>query len=67
MTLATHLKQRRGRVTELARALEVSISTVSMWASGHRRVPAERCRLISQLTGVSNATLRPDIFRKGKK
>ena len=48
-----------GGVTELARRLGISQPSVSNWT----RVPAERVLLIEQLTGVSRAVLRPDLYQ----
>ena len=45
----------------LARALNVSAAYVNkMVKTGH--VPAEQCRAIERLTGVTAKSLRPDIF-----
>lgn len=53
-----------GGITALARALDVTPSTVSQWISGHRPVPHKRCWEIEEVTGgkVSRFDLRPDIF-----
>jgi len=44
-----------------ADALEVKSPSVSEWRA-RERVPAERCRDIEKLTGVTAAELRPDLF-----
>jgi DNA-binding transcriptional regulator YdaS (Cro superfamily) len=62
MTLFQYLRQCRGRASHLAACLAVSPALVSMWAHGSRRIPAERCRQISALTGVPLKSLRPDCF-----
>ncbi len=45
---------------QLAETMNVRQPTVSRWASG--RVPAERVRQLSQITGIPRASLRPDIY-----
>jgi DNA-binding transcriptional regulator YdaS (Cro superfamily) len=59
MTLAEHVA-RRGRLSEIGRALGVSHATVWRWARG--RVPAERVHSLSGVTGIPAASLRPDLF-----
>jgi len=50
-----------GGQSSLARQIPVSPQAVQQWvATG--KVPAERVRIISKITGVSPADLRPDIF-----
>lgn len=56
--LKTYLKSERGRLTELARAISVTPGAIAQW----KRVPAERLREVSEATGLSRETLRPDIF-----
>lgn len=62
MTLRQYLSI-RGRMTALAKRLRVPISLVSMWTSGARAVPAERCMAIERATKgrVTVRTLRPDL------
>lgn len=62
MTLRSYLKESRGRTTLLAEALGVSIALVSYWANGLRRIPAERCKQLSKITGVPLESLRRDLF-----
>lgn len=52
-----------GGVTVLARLVGVSGPAVTQWASGMRRVPAERCPLIERATQgqVRCEILRPDV------
>jgi DNA-binding transcriptional regulator YdaS (Cro superfamily) len=52
-----------GSQAALASALEISQPTVSEWARGERRVPAERCPQIERLTSgaVRCEELRPDV------
>ncbi len=50
MTLRRYLHAARGRQVALARALRVSPSLVSMWASGARRIPIARCLTIERAT-----------------
>ena len=47
-----------GGVTELARRIGVSQPSISNW----RRVPAERVLVVEAVTGVTRATLRPDLY-----
>ena len=63
ITLLTWLQQTRGRATRMAGDLGVSVSVVSMWAHGSRRVPLERCFAIERLTrgAVRVQWLRPDM------
>lgn len=63
MTLKAYLAQVRGRTTALSKTLHVTISLVSMWATGSRAVPAERCLEIERATGgrVLAHRLRPDV------
>jgi DNA-binding transcriptional regulator YdaS (Cro superfamily) len=53
----------RGRTVLLAHRLDVSESVVSMWGSGIRQIPAERCLEIERATigHVQCETMRPDI------
>jgi DNA-binding transcriptional regulator YdaS (Cro superfamily) len=59
MTLQQHIA-RRGRLSELSRAVGVSHSTVLRWIES--RVPAERVRAVSAATGIPPHQLRPDLF-----
>lgn len=63
MTLLQYVKHTRGRVTHLAKVLGVRASLVSMWATGARQVPADRCMAIERATKgrVTVRTLRPDL------
>lgn len=47
-----------GSVSELARRIGISQPSVSNWL----RVPAERVVTVESVTGVSRATLRPDLY-----
>jgi TorA maturation chaperone TorD len=47
-----------GGVTELARKIGIAQPSVSNWS----RIPAERVAVIEEITGVSRAVLRPDLF-----
>ena len=49
-----------GSTYDLARACQVVQSAVMHWL--HRGCPAERAVQIEQVTGVSRAKIRPDIF-----
>ncbi|MCZ8099139.1 MAG: Cro/CI family transcriptional regulator [Burkholderiales bacterium] len=50
--------QAAGGVGTLARGLGISQPAVSAW----QRIPAERVIAVESLTGVSRATLRPDLY-----
>ncbi len=52
-----------GGVTELARRIGISQSSVSNWS----RVPAERVLTVEALTGVARAILRPDLYNENNK
>lgn len=56
--------RKRGRITMLAKELRVSVSLVSMWAAGKRRVPAHWCLEIEDVTlgAVKAETLRDDLL-----
>lgn len=51
-----------GSQAALARALEVTVQTVSQWISGVRPVPIERCVAIERATNgqVTRQELRPN-------
>jgi DNA-binding transcriptional regulator YdaS (Cro superfamily) len=61
MNLTTYLEQTRSS-TALAKAIGVSPVMVSLWKTGARPVPIERCVAIEQATGgaVTRRDLRPD-------
>lgn len=63
MRLDEYLKTHDLSQRKLAAALKVSPVMVSIWASGKRRVPAERCPDIERETGglVRCEDLRPDV------
>ena len=48
---------RRGAVTAIAKACEISTAAVSRWD----RVPAERVKIVAEVTGVAPHLLRPDV------
>lgn len=62
MDLKTYLDS-RGDNKELARAVGVSQVNVSLWKTGARQVPAERCPAIERATNgaVRCEELRPDV------
>jgi DNA-binding transcriptional regulator YdaS (Cro superfamily) len=47
-----------GSITALAAKLKLTVQAVSQWDD----VPAERCREVEKVTGVSRYVLRPDIY-----
>lgn len=61
MNLTDYL--RKNRAIDLARDLNIPSVLISQWSRGIRRVPAERCIQIEQVTNgvVRCETLRPDI------
>lgn len=62
MKLNSYLDE-RGRVNELAAALEIPAALLSQWKTGVRKVPAERCPAIEKATAgaVTCEELRPDV------
>ncbi len=50
-----------GSVTKLAKVLQVTPQAVCFWRDGKREIPADKCPLIEQSTGVSCESLRPDV------
>ena len=56
--LITWVREKRGRLSELARALDITPAAITQW----KQVPAERMRAISDFTGIPMMELRPDIF-----
>jgi hypothetical protein len=60
MTLADYLSKPGNTAVGLGRRLDVSHSTIVRWAAG--RVPAERARAVSEVTGIALHELRPDLF-----
>ena len=62
MDLKTYLEQ-RGEAMSLARTIGVSAVVISLWKTGARQVPAERCPVIERATGgaVRCEELRPDV------
>jgi DNA-binding transcriptional regulator YdaS (Cro superfamily) len=63
MKLADLFATERGAQSRLAAAMGIHAPMLSQWASGARRVPAERCPEIERATGgqVRCEDLRPDI------
>lgn len=63
MNLKTYTSKQRGNATRLSRDLDVDQSLVSLWASGARPIPAERCLEIEKITEgiVTCEELRPDV------
>lgn len=56
--LVKYLKQKRGRQTELARAIGTTPGNICQW----KRVPAERVMEVSAITGIPKEKLRPDLY-----
>lgn len=63
MELKSFLDSERGRASALALLLKISATTVSEWAGGKKRIPAERCPDIERATDgqVTCEELRPDL------
>jgi len=63
MQLLEYVNTKRGKRTELARALVVPRILISQWALKRRNVPAERCPEIERATDgrVTCEELRPDV------
>lgn len=55
--LLAYLHAERGRRVQLARALGIAPSAISMWD----RVPSDRVGEVSRITGISASDLRPDL------
>lgn len=62
MNLSDYLSD-RGAAKRLAADLKLSAVTISLWKTGERPVPAERCIDVEKATGgaVRCETLRPDL------
>lgn len=56
--LTEWIKAERGRLSKLATAMNVTASAVAQWD----KVPAERIGQVSQVTGIPQQQLRPDLF-----
>jgi transcriptional regulator with XRE-family HTH domain len=50
-------------LAQLGAELGVDKTTVMRWEL--RRIPAERVRAVSKITGISEEKLRPDLFGRG--
>ncbi|ETD72956.1 Cro/Cl family transcriptional regulator [Pelistega indica] len=63
MTLLEFVKQKRGKIKEIAQAINIKPIAISRWALGRRQVPAERCPDIEKATNglVRCEDLRPDV------
>lgn len=51
----------RGRFSSLAKHLQLTPPVVSDWATGKKRIPAEQCPKIEEITGIRCEELRPDV------
>ena len=60
--LTEWIKAKRGRLSNLAKALGITPGAVAQWTE----VPAERMGDISRVTGLPMKELRPDIFAKSR-
>lgn len=63
MNLADYFAAERGAQSRLAAATKIPAPLLSQWATGTRRVPAERCPEIERATegAVRCEELRPDV------
>jgi DNA-binding transcriptional regulator YdaS (Cro superfamily) len=67
MDLKTYITSgARGRATQLAQGLGVSLSYLSQMANGSSAISADRCVLVERLTGgeVTRKDLHPDDWAK---
>ena len=56
--LRQYLRRERGRLTELAKVLDVYPGAICQWD----KVPAARVLQVEEATGISRHALRPDVF-----
>lgn len=63
MKLSDYVKANRGNAAKIASTIKISPVYISLWASGRRQVPAERCPDIEQATNgeVTCEEMRPDV------
>jgi DNA-binding Xre family transcriptional regulator len=54
------LKERKMRLADLARAVEVDKATTTRWSKG--AIPPERVREVAKVTGIPAHVLRPDLW-----
>lgn len=57
-TLRTYLKAKRGRMTDLAKALSITSGAIAQW----EEVPADKLVAIETATGIPRQLLRPDLY-----
>lgn len=56
--LRKYIADKRGRLSELARTLEITPAAIKQW----NVVPADKVVAISKATGIPRASLRPDLY-----
>jgi len=58
------LVEKVGSMTELSKILNCSLSYVSRWASGERKIPIKYIKKLVQLSEgeITREDLRPDVF-----
>ena len=63
MTLTDYIQTHWRSMSALAEHLDVSLSSLSMWASGARRIPMHRCLELEEKSGglLRREILRPDL------
>lgn len=65
MTFAEHLKRPGRSLTEWAALADVSVATVSRWASGKSRPDVHQAEALAGKLGLPKHVLRPDIWQEG--
>jgi DNA-binding transcriptional regulator YdaS (Cro superfamily) len=60
-SIIDHVIERAGGVSKLAAHLGLWPSAMASWKK-HKQIPAQHCRAIAELTGISVHVMRPDIF-----
>jgi DNA-binding transcriptional regulator YdaS (Cro superfamily) len=56
--LYKYLKAKRGRLSDLARALKITPAAINQW----KIIPADKLVAISNETGIPRHELRPDLY-----
>lgn len=59
-TFQAELNRSGKRLSDVAKALGTSRSTVTRWCQG--RIPVDRVFDVERVTGISRVVLRPDLF-----
>lgn len=66
MELKNWTNEARGRSADLARAVGVSLPTMTRWVNGTEPIPENRCRQIERVThgAVTCEEMRPDLVEE---